>query len=210
MSLRSVVLADDHAFLLAGMEQALDNVPGLSVVAKASDGIEAIAQIKTLKPDCAVLDHTMPGATGLEVLIEGRRWSPETRFVVVTGSGLPTILREIVEVGVEGLMLKSAPPEEICRVVRDVAYGGMCISEDVRALLDQAGQAEALTDREREVLHSIARGLSNAKTSDVLGISPKTVDSHRTSLMRKLGVNSTAALLVRAMRDGLIDVSDTT
>lgn len=207
--MKSVLLADDHAFLMAGMKQALDAVPGLEVVANASDGIQAIALIKKERPDCAVLDHTMPGATGLEVLIESRRWSPQTRFVVVTGSGLPSVLREIHDVGVEGLMLKTSSPEEVCRVVRDVAYGGVHIADDVLRLLDEAGQGVTLTDREREVLRAVARGMSNVKASEALGISAKTVDSHRTSLMRKLGVNSTAALLVRAMRDGLIDVTDT-
>lgn len=206
---KTVFLADDHALLLSGLRQALNDTPGLRVVAEAADGIEAISLIKRVKPDCAVLDHTMPGATGLEVVIEGRRWSPETRFVVVTGTALPAVLRELRDTGIEGLLLKTTPPDVLCRAVRDVANGGKVLPEDVQKLIDEADQANLLTDREREVLRSVARGHSNTRTSELLGISAKTVESHRASLMRKLNVNSTAALLVRAMRDGLIDVSDT-
>ncbi|MFK7752816.1 MAG: response regulator [Sedimentitalea sp.] len=207
---KRILLADDHAFLLAGMFQVISSHPELEVVAQASDGIQAISLIKQHRPDCAVLDQAMPGATGLEVVFEARRWVPETRFVIVTGTARASLLDEIRRAGVHGVFLKSAPAAEVCAGVHAVAMGGEALSEAAQKLLDQAEQNQALTARELEVLQAIARGLSNTGASQALGVSAKTIDSHRTNLMRKLGVNSTASLLVRAMRDGLIDVTDST
>jgi DNA-binding NarL/FixJ family response regulator len=179
---------------------------GFEVVGIVANGIEAIAAIKRLKPDCAVLDISMPGASGLEVLIEARRWSPKTRIAIVTGSASAAIIRQLVERGAEGIFLKSAPIEELCEGLRDIRSGRRFMGAGSHKILDQTVGAGDLSPREIEVLQCIARGLSNIGVADRLGLSPKTVDSHRTSLMRKLSVHSTATLLVRAMRDGLIDI----
>lgn len=204
---KSVILADDHAFTLSGMVHALASYCDISVVGTAANGIEAIALIKRFKPDCAILDYSMPGATGLEVLFEGKRWSPDTRFVLITGTPNARSMQELIAAGVNGLFTKSADPHNICAAIARVLDGEDEISPDMQRLADKADGGHALTAREREVLLAVARGLSNPQISQSLGVSPKTVDSHRTSLMRKLDVNSTAALLVRAMKDGLIDVS---
>lgn len=203
-----VFLADDHPLTLAGLTDVLGQIPEVEVVGTANNGIRAIALIKSLKPDCAILDLSMPGATGLEVVLEARRWSVETRFVVVTGTGTPNVLQEIVRADVEGIMLKNAPVEDICEGVLKVAQGQRFISDQAQAILDSAEDTSKLTARELEVLQAIARGQTNQAASEALGISSKTIDTHRTNLMRKLGVRSTASLLVRAMRDGLIDLSD--
>lgn len=203
-----LLLADDHPLSLAGLSDALAARPGVEIVARVSNGIEAIARIKTLAPDCAVLDLTMPGATGLEVVLEARRWSPGTRFAVVTGSRAANVLSELHGAGVEGLFLKSTEVDTLCDGILAVAGGACVISDPVRDLLETVEGASGLTGREIEVLQAVARGLTNQQASAALGISAKTIDTHRTNLMRKLGVRSTASLLVRAMRDGLIDVSD--
>ena len=203
-----VVLADDHPLALAGLADALSATAAFEVVGRADNGINAIALIKRLKPDCAVLDLTMPGATGLEVLLEARRWSPDTRFVVVTGTGSAALLQELQGAGVHGLFLKNAPVDEIVTGIQTVAAGDTAMSAQARDILNAAEDANSLTARELQVLQAIARGQTNQAASEALGISPKTIDTHRTNLMRKLGVRSTASLLVRAMRDGLIDLSD--
>lgn len=203
-----IVLADDHPLALAGLAEVLAATPEVEIVGRADNGINAIAQIKKLKPDCAVLDLSMPGATGLEVILESRRWSVDTKFVVVTGTTATGLLQEIHRAGVQGLFLKSAPVDEIVAGILTVADGGTGMSQSVRDILDMADDSTALTARELQVLQAIARGQTNQAASEALGISPKTIDTHRTNLMRKLGVRSTASLLVRAMRDGLIDVSD--
>lgn len=203
-----VVLADDHPLSLAGLEQMLSPHEGIEIVGRASDGIHAIALIKRLAPDCAVLDLSMPGATGLEVIIEARRWSADTRFIVITGTATPNVLQEIQRADVQGIFLKNAPLDTICSGIIDVAGGKTVVSAQAQKILDSANQDLNLTSRELQVLQAIARGMTNATASDALGISVKTIDTHRTNLMRKLGVRSTASLLVRAMRDGLIDLSD--
>jgi DNA-binding NarL/FixJ family response regulator len=182
------------------------DMPGFEVVGVAHNGIEAIMLIKKHRPDCAVLDLTMPGANGLEVLIEARRWSPQTRTAIITGNPSPAVFSQLIEAGVDGIFLKNCAPEIICKGIGDIVQGKRVFTREVMGAIKAADAGPGLTVRETEVLHGIARGLSNAQIGETLGISPKTVDSHRTTLMRKMGVHSTATLLVRALRDGLIDV----
>lgn len=202
----TIVLADDHAFTLEGMKAALENIPGMTVVGLATNGIEAISLIKRTQPDCALLDLSMPGANGLETFLEARRWSPGTRFAVVTGNPSAAIFEQLLDAGVDGIFLKNAPLEEVSEGIVALANRRKVVAPGAAKILEAAGQSLEMTARELEVLQCVARGQSNNQIAKHLGVSPKTVDSHRTSLMRKLGVHSTAALLVRAMKDGLIDV----
>ena len=202
----TILIADDHALTAQGTRAAIESMFDFEVVGMVSNGIEAIAAIKRHKPDCALLDLIMPGATGLEVMIEAQRWSPQTRVAVITGSPSTGSLQQLVERGAEGIFLKSAPIEELCDGLRDIASGRRVVGAGAEEILARSRGTGELSRREIEVLHCIARGLSNSGIADHLCISPKTVDSHRTNLMRKLNVNSTATLLVQAMRDGLIDV----
>ena len=180
-------------------------IDGLTVIASVSNGIEAISAIRKFKPDCAMLDYNMPGANGLEVFLEARRWSPDTRFVLLTGSMQPETLAQMVEAGVHGVMLKDGSEAEIVDAVRQVCAGKPVIGASAQRMLDNAQKGTPLTEREMEVLQAIARGHSNISAAAALGVSPKTVDSHRTSLMRKLNVHSTASLLLAAVRAGLLD-----
>lgn len=203
-----IVIADDHPLSLAGLNAALVARDDVEVVGRATNGIDAIAMIRKLDPDCAVLDLTMPGATGLEVILELRRWGVKTHFAVVTGAGTPQVMAELVRAEVPGIFLKNLSVDDLCDGILRVAAGETVIGDAVNDLLDAAEDNQSLTTREIQVLQAIARGMTNQAASDALGISAKTIETHRTNLMRKLGVRSTASLLVRAMRDGLIDVSD--
>lgn len=196
----TVVIADDHPLTVTGTRAAIATVLEFEIVGTAANGIEAIAVIKKFKPDCAVIDLSMPGANGIEVAIESRRWSPLTRIAIVTGIPSVSLRRQALEVGVDAVFAKSLPVEELCRGLLAVAAGRKIHASDAETTLP------GLSPREVETLHAIARGLSNAQIGERLGVSAKTVDSHRTSLMRKFGVHSTATLLVKAMRDGLIDI----
>ncbi|WP_127598835.1 response regulator transcription factor [Nitratireductor alexandrii] len=201
----SVIIADDHALTVGGTRSAIGALSEFEVVGTAGNGIEAISQIKRLSPDCAVLDLVMPGASGLEVLLEARRWSPKTKIAVVTGSPSAKTLRRLIGAGADGLFLKSGSVEELCQGLRDIVAGRTVVGAGVRRYIEEGAANDSLTHRETEVLQCIARGLSNNGIAEHLGISAKTVDNHRTNLMRKLEVHSTATLLVRAMRDGLIE-----
>ncbi len=172
-----------------------------------ANGIDAIVEIRKTKPDCAILDYNMPGANGLEVFLESKRWAPETRFLIFTGSATPRTLTTLSEAGVHGLCLKEGAETELLDMVRQVCAGRTLVSAGARAVMKDADDHVVVTDREQSVLQAIARGHTNASAAEALGISPKTVDTHRTSLMRKFGVNSTASLLLAAVRAGVLDPS---
>ena len=202
----TVVIADDHDLTTRGMSSVLEAHGGFEVVATANNGMDAIVAGKLHKPDIMLLDMSMPDATGLEVFAEVRRWSPDTRAAIITGNPTPAIFAQLESAGIDGLFLKNAPVEEICAGIVRIAMGERVISEGAQAAIDAAGSREPLSTRELEVLQSIANGLTNARIAERLSISPKTVDNHRTNLMRKLVVNSSASLIVEAVKSGLIDV----
>ena len=206
MTLR-VLIADDHQFVSWGLAKALSALEGIDIVGSVTNGIEAIVEIRKEKPDCAILDYNMPGANGLEVFLESKRWSPETRFVLITGSATPQTIRALIDAGIHGVCLKDSTETEIIDVVRQVSAGKTAIGASAQLLLKAPGETVAVTDRELAVLQAIARGHTNASAAESLGISPKTVDTHRTNLMRKFAVKSTAGLLVAAVRAGLLDPS---
>ena len=187
------------------MEAVIQAVPELDVVGTASNGIEAIALIKRLTPDCAVLDLSMPGANGLEVFLEAKRWSPDTKFAIITGISAAALFKNLYEAGIDGLFVKNTPPEIISAGLVQIVNGERVISEAAMAVIETAQNQVELSKRELEVLQELALGKNNKAIAEKLEVSPKTIDSHRTNLLRKMNVNSTAGLLVKAMRTGLIE-----
>ncbi|WP_238367592.1 response regulator [Mesobacterium pallidum] len=200
----SVLIVDDHAFTVAGMQRALEDTGDFTVIGTTGSGVQAIRMARQLKPQIVLLDFGLPDATGIEVAIELARWVPEARVIVVTGRAGHDVARLLRAVGVRGVLSKAAPIEEICAGMQAVMAGQEVIGPQFRLDEAQTGAAQ-LSPREIEVLMAISRGLTNVQAAEKLGISPKTVDTHRTSLMRKLGANSVATLLVRAAKLGLID-----
>jgi len=202
---KNVLIADDHAFVSWGLAKALSALDDVDIVGSVTNGIDAIVDIRKKKPDCAILDYNMPGANGLEVFLECKRWSPQTRFVLLTGSVFAPTIVKLVEAGIHGVSLKDGSETDIVDIVRQVLAGRTAIGASARRLIEAPGQTLPVTDRELAVLQAIARGHTNASAAEALGVSPKTIDSHRTSLMRKFAVNSTASLLLSAVRAGLLD-----
>jgi DNA-binding NarL/FixJ family response regulator len=203
--MKRVLLADDHAFVSWGLARALAEIEEVEVVGSVTNGIDAIVEIRKARPDCAILDYNMPGANGLEVFLEARRWSPETRFILLTGSTTRETIDILVQNGIHGVALKDASKTEIVDMVRRVLAGATVIGASAARLMADPSPAVRLTDRELAVLQAIARGHTNASAAESLGVSSKTIDSHRTSLMRKFAVSSTASLLIAAVRAGLVD-----
>ena len=202
---QTVLLADDHAFVSWGLAKALAVITEVDIVGTVTNGIEAIVQIRKLQPNCAILDYNMPGANGMEVFLEAKRWSPQTRFVLLTGTATPETTRTFVDAGIHGVALKDGTEDEIVDVVRQVLAGKSAISASAKLLLKEKPETITVTDRELAVLQAIARGHTNSSAAEMLGVSPKTVDTHRTNLLRKFAVNSTASLLLSAVRAGHID-----
>ena len=202
-----IIVAEDHAFTREGLQHALQASGFIKVCATAPGGIAAIAQARIHQPDVALLDFAMPDASGLEVVSEITRWSPATRCIILTGNTNPEILARIAGAGVAGLFTKGCPVAQVVEGILRAARGERVISAAAQESLDSAGTTGgmALTDRERQVLQRIAHGLTTPDIADALALSPKTIDSHRMSLMRKLEVNNAPALVLAAIRRGLID-----
>lgn len=204
------VIADDHAIVRAGLRGALETPDmvepdGIAVVAEASDGLQAIAALRQHKPHLLLLDVQMPLAGGLEVLLEARRWSPDTKVVILTGVMSVGKISELVSSGVDGLYSKGEDNTELYRHLPNILRGRRHIAASLVAMLEDAPDMPDLTARERQTLNLIVSGQSNKEIAETLGISAKTVDRHRTSLMQKLDVHSVAQLIAYALREGLID-----
>lgn len=188
-----------------GLANALAALSDIEITASVTNGIDAIVAIRKTNPDCAILDYNMPGANGLEVFLESRRWSAQTRFIILTGSTTPETVDMLVKADIDGVALKDASETEVVDMVRRVLAGERVIGASAARLMAMPTDKVPLTDRELAVLQALARGHTNASAAESLGVSPKTIDSHRTSLMRKFSVSSTASLLVAAVRAGLVD-----
>jgi DNA-binding NarL/FixJ family response regulator len=206
----TVVLADDHQIVRDGLRASLEKPGvvephGLAVVGEASNGFEAIAEVKTHQPNLLILDMTMPLAGGAEVLVDIRRWSPNTIIVVLTGINAPGLISSLLESGVEGMFSKGASLDELYQKLPLILRGGRYIADEFERVLVSHLAILELTDRERQILNMVVSGKSNKEIADLLSISPKTVDKHRTSLMNKLGVHSVTELMSFALKEGLID-----
>ena len=203
----SIVVADDHALVRNGLKDILRKVPNTVVVGEAENGFEAISLVRSLRPFLLLLDSGMPLSRGIEVFGEVRRWSPDTKVAVVTGFNSVGSLADWVAAGVEGIFLKSCTPEEMVKGFGLILHGETYYAKDVVAKLADGEETAELSLRERQVLHLIAQGCSNAAIAERLSISAKTVDNHRTRMMAKLQVHSVAQLLAYSLKEGLLDQS---
>ena len=208
MSLPTAVIADDHELIRHGIRQILVS-NGLSVVAEARDGLEAIAHARSHQPTLLTLDIAMPYARGIEVFGEVRRWSPHTKILVFSGLTSKGLLRELDQANADAIFLKRGDLQQFSFAVPQVLAGKRLVSEEVRKILDEP-EEKPLTLREQQILSLVAQGFGNREVAERLGVSLKTVDNHRTNLMRKVGARSVAGLLAHALREGLLDTSHET
>ena len=192
----------------------LDAEDDFNVCSEALDGREVLEQIDRYKPDVLVLDITMPRLGGLETLERLRAKHHKVKVILLSVHGDPPFIQSAVALGADGYVLKNGKAEEVVSAIRAVMRGGSYFSPAVaREIVDQLRQPKTATDgpftllsgREREVLHQIAEGLSAKEIAADLDISTKTVEAHRTSLMRKLGVRKATELVRYALRHGLIE-----
>jgi DNA-binding NarL/FixJ family response regulator len=203
-----VVVADDHQVVRAGVRAVLSSEPDLSVVGEASDAATTLAQVLELAPDVLLLDLGIAGE-GLEVLTFVQERSSSTRVLILSMHGDGQHVRAALEAGASGYVVKGAGVEALVSALRAVAAGGRFLDADAKAaLLEPATPPdlawERLTPRERLVLRRVAEGRTNKEIAAELALSHKTVDSHRTNLMRKLGVRDAQGVTRFAMRRGLL------
>jgi len=208
----SVVVADDHPLFREGIERAVRERPDLQLVGAAADGREALAQIRELTPQVAVLDVRLPDLDGLQVLNAVVRDGLPTRVLFLSASGDPEVVYRAVQGGAAGYFRKEADRDAILNGIAAVASGRTAIEPELQAgVFDQIrlrGTSEErpiLTAREREVLALMADGLSAPQIAQRLIVAPPTVKTHQARLYEKLGVSDRAAAVAEAMRRGLLE-----
>jgi DNA-binding NarL/FixJ family response regulator len=210
-----VLLADDHALVRAGFRALLSTLPGIKVVAEAATGNEALALARRHPVDIALLDIGMPGLSGLDALAEMRREFPKIRVIILSMHVNEDYLRRALHDGAAGYVLKDATVAELDTAIRAASRNVRYVSPGIAQVLTEAPttapaasagpeRLEQLTRRHREILRLIAEGNTNKKIAARLGISPKTVDAHRTELMARLDIHDVAGLVRYAIRAGLV------
>jgi DNA-binding NarL/FixJ family response regulator len=213
MDVVRILLADDHAMLRDGVRMVLEAHPGFEVVGTADNGVEAVALAHSLHPDIAVLDVAMPVLNGLDATREIRAGCPGTEIVILSMHEGEDYLREALRAGAAGYVLKRAAAKELVGAIQAVQRGESyldpaltrtLISDYVRKVDRTDLPADALTERELEVLKLVAEGLTNRQIAARLNISIKTVQSHRANLMDKLDLHDRTELVRYAIRRGLI------
>lgn len=209
----TLFLADDHQIVRQGLGALLKTVPEFRQVGEAADGLQTLRLVERLQPDVLVLDLQLPGLDGLEVTRQLARRSPRTRVIILSMHSDEAYVVEALRAGAAGYVLKELGAEELVQAIREVAAGGRHLSPPIseHAIRSYVRKAEGnpldlyqtLTAREREVLHLTVEGHSGSEISERLFISPRTVESHRANLMRKLGVRNQKELVRYAVQRGI-------
>ena len=212
----SILLADDHQVVRQGLRALLEAEPDFRVVGEAADGLEATRLVERLHPDVAVVDLIMPGLGGLEVTRQITTRVPETRVVVLSMHANEAYVLEALRNGAAAYVLKDSSAAELVEAVRAVVAGRHYLSAPLsERAIDTYRQGakkatldiyETLTMREREVLHLAAEGHSGPEIASRLSISPRTVETHRANLMRKLGLQTQTDLVRYALRRGILSI----
>ncbi len=210
-----VLLVDDHAILREGVHALLTREPDILVVGEAGDGQEALERVDELHPDVVIMDIVMPRMSGLEATRLLKERHPEVRTLILSMYDDQEYVVQIIQAGASGYVLKRVVTEDLVRAIHEVHAGGSFLYPPIAATLigdylrvtgnerpDEPG--ESLSAREREVLRLIAEGHSNNSIAELLGLSRKTVDTHRANAMRKLDLHDVTEVVKYALRTGLI------
>jgi NarL family two-component system response regulator LiaR len=216
-----IVIADDHAVVREGTRALLEREADMDMVGEASDGEEACRLIEDLKPDVAIIDIAMPKLSGIEVTRRIKSRLPATSILILTAYDDDEYIFALLEAGAAGYLLKDAPNSELVNAVRSVYSGESVLHHSIarkviqRAIahLDKADENKPdieLSDREREVLHLVARGMTNKNISDTLKISIRTVQRHLNTIFNKLSVGSRTEAIFQSVKKGLISFEDMT
>lgn len=210
-----VLLVDDHALVRAGIRALIDTLNGVEVVAEAGNGREALLQVEKFAPDLVLLDLTMPGMSGFEVLEQIVQRSPEVRVIILTMHEAGEYTKRALRLGAAGFITKSAAANELKQGIETVMRGETYTSKETRheirpPILGESRARrllEKLTPRQREILVLIAEGQTTKQIARQLNISVKTVESHRAQLMERLDIREVAGLVRFAIRTGLVSMS---
>ncbi len=208
----SVMLVDDHAVVRAGYRFLLESLNGIDVIAEATSGEQAVAEVGHYRPDILVMDLTMPGMGGLEAIRRIRELHPQTRILVFTMHENPAFVEHVLQTGVAGYISKNSPPETLVDAIRGIAAGDLFIDAKiaqslvVRKTRSSGSQLASLTNREFQILCLYAEACSVEDIARELTISTKTVSNYLTLIKEKLQVSNTQELIRLAISEGLVTV----
>jgi DNA-binding NarL/FixJ family response regulator len=212
---RRIAIAEDHDIIREGLKMMLTRGDEFEVVGEAGDGHEAVRMASRLQPDLILMDLTMPRMNGLEAIREILRATPSTRILVLTGHASGDHIMAALQAGAHGYILKTTSRDELMAAIRTVLAGKSFLSPGIsRTVIDGylAGSGasggstpwDSLTQREREVLKLVAEGHTTREIAELFCLSAKTVDKHRSSMMRKLDLHNISAVTAYALEKGLV------
>lgn len=216
MSTVRILLADDHALVRAGLRALLDGMDGVTVVAEASDGREAVALARTHHPDVAVMDISMPELNGIDAGLQMKTESPSTRVLILSMHASNEFVHRAMKAGVAGYLVKDSAPLELKLAIETVMRGEAYLSPRIArqvmegfapgAANEGASRIELLSPRQREILQLLAEGKSTKAMAFLLQLSVKTVETHRAAIMDRLDIHDLAGLVIYAVRHKLVSV----
>lgn len=206
----SILVADDHALMRRGLRQLLESEPGWKVIAEAASGREAVDKTLELRPNLVVMDVSMPDLNGLDATRLILNGLPETRVLILTMHDAPELIEKTLEAGASGYVLKSDAEADLVKAVDALLHGRTFFTSAAsRVVLERVrrpplGTAPALTSREIDIVRLLAQGKSNKEVAASLGVSQRTVESHRTRIMQRLELDSFSDLIRYAIRNKII------
>ena len=204
-----ILIADDHDVVRAGLRRVLESQPGWEVVAEAADGKDAVSKAAATKPDVAVLDCMMPLINGVEATRQIRARVPETEVLILTAHEDERLIAEFLKAGARGYLLKSDLSRQLLDAITSLAkhepFFTSAVSETLLATFLNQQPRESLNDAERTFLRLVAEGYTNREIANILEVAVKTVESRRAKIMRKLNLSTPAALVLYAIRHGVVE-----
>lgn len=209
-----ILVADDHESVRRGIGELIKSAPGCELSGEAASGMEAVEKARQIKPHVAILDMSMPGMNGLEAARQITKEMPSTEVMILTMHDSEQLIQEVLSVGVHGYMLKSDIARDLQTAIGSLSQGRPFFTTKVaKIVLDgylasmarTGGSCPDLTSRERQVIQLLAEGKSSKEVAVIQGIAVKTAETHRTNLMRKLGLHSICDLVHYAVRNQIID-----
>jgi DNA-binding NarL/FixJ family response regulator len=210
-----VLLADDHALIVSAMRMMIERIEGVVVVAEAYNGRDAVVLARTHRPDLVIMDISMKDLNGIEATAQIIADSPSTRVMILSSHTDEGFVRRAIRAGASGYLAKGCHPAELATAIRAIMEGNSYLSPSISAHVmsslrdtgeQNASPLEALTARQREVLQMIAEGKSTKEIAFAMGVSIKTIETHRAALMDRLGIHDVAGLALFAARHGLVEI----
>lgn len=209
----TVIIADDHEIVRAGLKSSIEPPgvvadEGCKVLAETANGFETLAAVKRYKPDLLFLDITMPLSTGSEILTDLRRWSPQTKIIIFSSVSHANTLAQLIQIGVDGMFSKNGSTELLYSKLPLILKGGKFISPECAEIIKTASDNDvSLTKRESQTLQMLMKGKSTKDIAHLQGISPRTAEKHRASLMHKLDAHSMSELISKVISLNLLDTT---